>query len=838
MKGKLVFGIMITLLLESLFFSVIIVVKGGIEEHDLVISWEKPILSERNHFINGTSIVLNATVFNNGSSTENVALELLINSTSVLYSSAFNLAPGNFFWSAYYWTPEEGDYYVTAYTPPVENETSVENNNDTRWVRVCPNQPPMANFTFEPEFEPNVVLIGENVTFDASASHDDFDWGKIENYYWNFDDDTSIINITDPTINHTYTSPKTYNVTLTVVDNRGLNDSTWQLVTVEKKPIASFTVSAGHEYGEGPPPYYVNDTLTFNASGSQPNGGEIVWYLWNFSDGTLPQNKTIPTIVHTYTTPGEYCVNLTIADNNTLTDSHNRTIDIAIGFPVANFTILSSPPYYVNTTLAFNAKDSYDSDWGDVIWYHWDFGDDTPVDNTTAKTAFHEYMSEGDFTVSLTVTDNESLTSRPFNMTVSVSFLALLKVEPQVVPTNPGYMALNISIDIENVKDLKTALFRLTWSSEWLPPTWPILLGIDSSPDEGSFLGPRFFGGEGPRWNVRYNLDENEGFIFVNCTFFTDIVPIENRTGSGTLVNILLTVETSGNSSLTLTDITLLNSTNDPIPYEVEQGYFYTSRPVANFIYSPRPILPNQTVTFNASLSYDPDNPYDPSPGPIASYTWDFNDGTNDTGMIVTHNFTHGNFEVNLTVTDDDEETWWITYLVPATDVSLNVTPCWRAFNETLNLYETAGILPINVTIVNNGVQIENFTVKVYANDTSIENKTVPVPAGGSKTISFSLFASELQKGDYNISVRVAGNIEYADYLVRVYLAGDVDRDDDVDIFDIVTICNLYGINEGDPQWEENPQYMRKCDLNCDGKIDIYDIVIACGNYGGVAPLF
>ncbi|MCK5592572.1 PKD domain-containing protein, partial [Candidatus Bathyarchaeota archaeon] len=268
MKGKIIFGIMLMLLLESLFFSVIIVVKGGVEEHDLVVYWESPILSDRNHFLNGTPIVLNATVFNNGSSIENVALELLINGTSVLYSSTPGLAPGSSFWSAYYWTPEEGDYNVTAYTPQVENETFIENNNDTRWVRMCPDQPPMANFTFEPEFEPNVVLIGENVTFNASASHDDLDWGKIENYYWDFDDDTQIANETDQTINHTYISPDTYNVTLTVVDNKGLNDTAWQLVIVEKNPVANFAVWPGHVYGEGPPPFYVNDTLTFSASGS------------------------------------------------------------------------------------------------------------------------------------------------------------------------------------------------------------------------------------------------------------------------------------------------------------------------------------------------------------------------------------------------------------------------------------------------------------------------------------------------------------------------------------------------------------------------------------------
>ena len=183
-------------------------------------------------------------------------------------------------------------------------------------------------------------------------------------------------------------------------------------------------------------------------------------------------------------------------------------------------------------------------------------------------------------------------------------------------------------------------------------------------------------------------------------------------------------------------------------------------------------------------------------------------------------------------VIDDDNKTWWITYPVATTNVSLSIEPCQRALNNNSNMYENAGILPINITIVNNGVLIENFTVKIYANDTSIENKTVLVSAGGSETVSFLLphacmrHASVLQNGVYNISVRVMGEIEYADNLVDVYLAGDVDRSDDVDIFDIVAIADLYLISEGDGKYEV------RFDLDCNGKINIFDVVIAADHYG------
>jgi PKD repeat protein len=72
--------------------------------------------------------------------------------------------------------------------------------------------------------------------------------------------------------------------------------------------------------------------------------------------------------------------------------------------------------------------------------------------------------------------------------------------------------------------------------------------------------------------------------------------------------------------------------------------------PFANFLYTPENPLVNQTITFNASSSYDPD-------GDITLYDWDFGDGntTNTTAQIITHSYSlPNNYTVTLTVTDDD----------------------------------------------------------------------------------------------------------------------------------------------------------------------------------------
>ena len=71
--------------------------------------------------------------------------------------------------------------------------------------------------------------------------------------------------------------------------------------------------------------------------------------------------------------------------------------------------------------------------------------------------------------------------------------------------------------------------------------------------------------------------------------------------------------------------------------------------PIANFTYLPEHPLVGEEVTFNASSSYDPDD------GDfIKKYEWDFGDGTNATGKIVTHSYIYGgNYTVTLAVVDN-----------------------------------------------------------------------------------------------------------------------------------------------------------------------------------------
>ncbi len=72
------------------------------------------------------------------------------------------------------------------------------------------------------------------------------------------------------------------------------------------------------------------------------------------------------------------------------------------------------------------------------------------------------------------------------------------------------------------------------------------------------------------------------------------------------------------------------------------------SHPIASFSYSPLNPVVNQTITFNASNSTDPD-------GTIENYEWDFGDGEIAEGEIVTHSYSSAkDYTVKLTVTNNE----------------------------------------------------------------------------------------------------------------------------------------------------------------------------------------
>ena len=89
--------------------------------------------------------------------------------------------------------------------------------------------PPTATFTINPQTPEQPLVVGETITFDASASFDSD--GTIVRWIWDFGDETSSKEEV-PTITHSYTVAGEYTVELKVVDDHGIGSSNTTTLTV------------------------------------------------------------------------------------------------------------------------------------------------------------------------------------------------------------------------------------------------------------------------------------------------------------------------------------------------------------------------------------------------------------------------------------------------------------------------------------------------------------------------------------------------------------------------------------------------------------------------------
>jgi len=285
---------------------------------------------------------------------------------------------------------QDDRYVLWGFTNSPEDMTQTGKDlfvNVVSWLAL---QNPSASFTSSPE-SPE---YGKTVTFDASNSSDTD--GTIANYAWNFDDGSAG---TGKTTTHVYASVGTYGVTLTVTDNDGLTDTDTKDVFVIATgvditpPEASFTSSPeSPEEGE---------TVTFDASASDDTDGTIDSYSWNFDDGNTGSGETA---THSYASAGTYTVTLTIEDNDGLTDTATKDVVVNGGGggdvtpPVANAG--NNITVKAGSKVTFSAAGSSDN--VGIDSYEWDFGDGN---SGTGVTTSHTYGTEGNYTVSLTVTD-------------------------------------------------------------------------------------------------------------------------------------------------------------------------------------------------------------------------------------------------------------------------------------------------------------------------------------------------------------------------------------------------------------------------------------------------
>lgn len=220
-----------------------------------------------------------------------------------------------------------------------------------------------ANFTYTD------VCLGDSTKFtDLTSSF------SIVKWQWNFGDGTFLSTLQNP--KHKFKTPEVFPVRLMVENAIGCVDTLQKMVSIVRRPTASFispNICEGSRY----------TPLDNSLSPSEPIAA------WQWTMNGIVFNRQSPRYVFPDT--GSYAVKLSITTASGCRDSVSRTVSVTPN-PIAAFTYT---PLYGEAPLKVNFTNKSEG----AVTYTWDFGDSSPT--STSKNPSHTYTYNDTFQITL-----------------------------------------------------------------------------------------------------------------------------------------------------------------------------------------------------------------------------------------------------------------------------------------------------------------------------------------------------------------------------------------------------------------------------------------------------
>jgi PKD repeat protein len=416
---------------------------------------------------------------------------------------------------------------------------------------------------------------------------------------------------------HVYVDPGTYYVILITWDSFGNTD------TVERATPFYLTGATAD----------FNITYSNNCQGStvslQNNSINGVTYLWDFGDGTTSTNFSP---VHTYNTTGvNYIVSLTVTDSLGCTDFMARSYYAAVVQPLSASTRRGCSGDTIHFSSGYINYNSFS----------WNFGDGT---NSTDPNPVHVYADSGSFQVSLTVTDSLGCVTswnlpylisirKPIaNFTSTLVFGGCMRVQHQFNNLSSGADSY--------IWDFGDG----TYSSQINP--------LHNYVVPGNYSVTLTAVAEGC----------SNSFTINNLVYFPNLIADFNSVQSSDCYPV--TVSYTDNSTDAVSWLWEFgDGTSSTLQNPV---HTFTSKPtgsvaltVTSYVGCPKTIVKPNIAAMNINLSVTDSVGCSPflfsvidSSENVASYLWNFGDGTTSTAASPTHLFqANGSFAVTLTAT-------------------------------------------------------------------------------------------------------------------------------------------------------------------------------------------
>jgi gliding motility-associated-like protein len=250
--------------------------------------------------------------------------------------------------------------------------------------------------------------------------------GNIIAWSWDIDGDNNE-DYTSQNVDHKYTVPGDYNITLVVESDNNCTNSITQIVSLFPVPIAGFSASTA----------CVNGDATQFVNTSTISGGNIILNGWNFGDGGTSTQQS-PS--HDYQIASSYPVTLAVVSDLGCIDSVTYSIEV-LGKPSAAFTQDTTngcPPLCIAFT---------DTSFDDIPITNWNWKFENNYGESLEQNPTYCYNNTGDYDVGLIITNVQGCKDTLENLGfITIYPLPVSDFTVSPVSTN----VLNSTIDFTN----------------------------------------------------------------------------------------------------------------------------------------------------------------------------------------------------------------------------------------------------------------------------------------------------------------------------------------------------------------------------------------------------
>jgi PKD repeat protein len=307
------------------------------------------------------------------------------------------------------------------------------------------NQPPVAILAAAP----TDIQVGETVYFDGTASHDPDPEDQVEEWRFEWGDGGDTDWITSPTATYAYSSPGTYTASLFVMDDHGMECEEPATISIyvtggstNKAPLARLSAT--------PDEVLVEEVVTFDATASYDEDGEVATYLFEFGDGLSSGWMDQGLVTHVYYAAGLYTASLMVRDDEGAQSESPATVRIAVEEPnrkpTATIEEISPNPVTEGDEVTFRGSGS-DSD-GEVVEYMWSSGLDGILSDQASFTRSN--LTVGVQSIVLTVRDDDGAWSEPDTI-----YLEVHSNQPPTIDVKTEKTSVDIDSEVE---------FRVTYT--------------------------------------------------------------------------------------------------------------------------------------------------------------------------------------------------------------------------------------------------------------------------------------------------------------------------------------------------------------------------------------